>query len=1101
VRGSNASESYSRLNSLPIPPLPVNYARLPLTFEANKGQTDSQVRFLSRGKGYTAFLTAAGMVLSLRPSDVVTASSNHDAAANHTQQSRNSVLKFSLVGAAQSAQAIGEEQQPGRVNYFIGNDPAKWQMNVPTFGRVRYKNVYPGIDLIYYGNTRQLEYDFVVAPGADANQIKFEIHGTKEIALDSEGNLVLTTPSGDLHFQRPSVYQESASDARLSVDGGYIIEDATHIAFRVAHYDPGKPLVIDPVLLYSTYLGGSGNDQPTGIAVDSTGAVYISGYTDSSDFPLATLGSLPSGSTHVFVAKLYPTGSNLIYADYIGGNNLDYGYALTLDSSKNVYVTGSTASSNFPVVNAYQSQYPGSFNAFLTKISSSGSSLLYSTYLGGNGSDQPAGIAIDGLGNMLIAGNTTSTNFPVANAYQSTASANQGGQFGIYGFLTKFSSDGSSLIYSTYFGGSSNVAFNCGGTPCWPQPYSVISGIALDGTGDAYVGGSTNTYDFPATSGAYLTTNTTSQDATVGFTAKFSSSGVLGYSTYFYESSGSLTNINAIAVDTNGSAYVTGAALSDGTFPLTSTSICDPGTQGFNCSYAFVTKFNPAGSALLYSTFLGVNNFANPVAIALDTNNDAYVLASTSSNSFGLVNGIEPYSNAGDVIVAEIDPSAGSELFATYLGGSGDDNANALAVDSHGNLFATGATDSSDFPVSQTAFQRALGGNTDAFVVKIGPASAPSVTLDPVSLTFSTLPPGTTSQPQTSTLHNTGSAGLTISSITTNGDFAETDNCGTSVPAAGSCTFSVTFTPTTSGVRSGSIVIQDNAAGSPHTISLSGMGAGPAASFAPTSLTFSAQPVGTSSTAKQVTLTSSGTATLNISSIQVAGDYSQTNNCPAQLAASSSCTINVTFTPTTTGTRNGNLTVTDNASGGSQSVALAGSGSDFSLGISPASNTIKAGATATYTLTITPVGGSFPNAVQLACGTLPSHTSCSFSSKSVTPVASAATSTLSIATVSNSSEMVPLLPRSDVQFYAVWLQLPGFGSFGMFLLLPTRRMKKLRLFFLSILVLVGLISLTACAGGTGIAKQTGTTPGTYTVTITATSGNLQHSRTLTLNVQ
>jgi hypothetical protein len=1129
-------------------------------------------------------------------------------ASNATASSKshlpNTILQFRLIGAAQNPAILGEGPLPGRVNYFIGRDPAKWHTNIPTYTSVRYRNVYPGIDLVYYGSHQQLEYDLAVAPGADPSRIQFEITGASHTELDAEGNLVLQTSSGELHFQSPVIYQE-ASGVRVPVSGSYVMNDSTHIAFHVAQYDASKPLVFDPVLVYSTYLGGSGDDQPSGIAVDSTGSVYLAGSTDSTDFPLATLGSLSSTSTHVFVAKLDPTGSNLEYADYIGGNSEDEGYALALDSANEVYVTGSTASSDFPLLNPYQGTYPGSDNGFLTKVSADGSSLLYSTYLGGNGSDQPSSIAIDSLGSVLVAGNTTSTNFPVANAYQSTAGSNLGGLFGNYGFLTKFSPDGSYLVYSTYLAGNSNVAYNCG-SPCWPSPYSAINGIAVDSTGNAYAAGVTNTYNFPTTSGAYLTTDSTQENGSVGFASKFSSSGALDYSTYFYDSSG-LTNINAIAVDSSGFAYITGSALSDSTFPITSTSICDPGTLGYACGYVFVTKFDSTGSMLLYSTFLGPNNNANPQAIALDVHNDAYVLASTSSSTFGIVNGIEGYSNGSDLLLVEIDPAASTELFATYLGASADESPAGIAIDSTGSLYVAGSTDSNDLPVTQGSFQSVLGGGTDAFVMKIGPSSAPSVTLSPYFLHYSSQAVNSTSTAQTALLRNMGSSALAISSITTSGDFAESDDCGTSVSAASDCTLSVTFTPTAAGTRLGSISIRDDAEGSPHVINLSGIGLGPVAALSPGSLTFSAQIMGTSSAAKAVTLTNTGNATMNVGTIQITGDYAQTDNCPATLAANSSCsinvtftpiasgtrigalsvsdnaqaspqtvnltgtgssaavpivvvtptslsfsgqplttssasqavtftntgsapsnlgaiqitgdyaqtdncpatlaansacTINVTFTPTASGTRSGALTVTDNVQGSPQVVNLTGTGSDFSLASSPSSNTVQPGSAANYTLTVSHVGGFFGNAVKLTCSGMPAQTSCSLSPSAVTPGASAASSTLTITSTATVSQVTPKASRG-APIYAVWIQLQTIGLFGVVVIASKSSSRKMRGCVLAILLTMALLFMTSCAGGTGIGptRQTGTTPGTYTITVTGSSGNLQHSLPVTLIVQ
>src|ERR1700722_6885205 len=705
-------------------------AQMPLTFAANQGQISPQVQFLSRGKGYTAFLTAGELVLSLRPTDSATTAGIAAApTTKNTKQVQNTTLQFRLVGAAQTPLAVGEDPQPGKVNYFIGNDPEKWHTNVQTYAKVRYRNVYPGIDLVYYGSHRQLEYDFAISPGADPSRIQFEIKGAKQIHLDSQGDLVLQTTNGTLHFQSPVVYQES-NGLRVPVLGAYVMNDSTHIAFRVAQYDSSKPLVIDPVLVYSTYVGGSGNDLPVGIAVDNTGSVYIAGYTDSVDFPLAALGSLPTGADHVFVAKLDPSGSTLVYADYIGGNSQDYGYGLVLDSANEVYVTGTTSSSNFPVVSPYQGSLLGAFNGFLTKLSADGSSLLYSTFLGGNSADVTSTIAIDSAGSVLVAGYTFSTNFPVANAYQATVSPNQGGLLGEYGFLTKFSPDGSSLVYSTYLGGNSNVPYNCG-TPCWGTPSSAIGGIALDASGSAYVTGNTNTYNFPTTPSAYLPTDVTPQNSSVGFVSKFSTAGNLGYSTYLYESSGADTNLNAIAVDSSGSAYVTGQAFSDGTFPINSTSICDPGVLGWGCNFAFVTKFDPTGSTLAYSTFLGPNNQATPQAIALDTKDNAYILSSSISSSFSMVDGIEPYTNESDLLLVEIDPLASTQLFATFLGGSANEYPAGMTLDSTGNIYIAGATDSTDLPVTQGAFQNLLAGSSNAFVLKIGPNSDPATALSP----------------------------------------------------------------------------------------------------------------------------------------------------------------------------------------------------------------------------------------------------------------------------------------------------------------------------------------------------------------------------------
>jgi Beta-propeller repeat/Abnormal spindle-like microcephaly-assoc'd, ASPM-SPD-2-Hydin len=1305
TRSVSAQQTAAAQSLQPNPQAVRNYGHLPLTFEANQGQAAGQVKFLSRGQGYTTFLTAGGMVLNLRASRVEPASNRNSQAAS-SQPPASATLQFSLIGANRNPQVVGEDPQPGHVNYFIGKDPSKWYTNLPTYAKVRYKNVYQGIDLIYYGNHQQLEYDFAVAPGADPRQIQFEIKGASQMALGEQGDLVLNVNGAKLHFQSPVVYQES-NGTRVPVSGGYEMKDSSHIGFAVANFDARKPLVIDPVLVYSTYLGGSGADQPTGIAIDNSGNVYVAGYTNSADFPMATLGSLPPNTDHVFVAKLDSTGSNLIYADYIGGNSDDYGVALALDSANEVYVTGSTQSSNFPVVNAYQSQQPGPYTGFLTRVSADGSALIYSTYLGGNNYDQPAGVAIDGSGEVLVAGYTQSTNFPVANAYQSTALANQGGNYGTYGFLTKFSADDSSLVYSTYFAGNSNVEE---GGCCWVSPFNTINSVAADANGNAYVTGTTNTYNFPVTSGSYSTTNTTAQNANIAFVSKFNSAGGLDYSTYFFDPSGYTVSTAAIAVDGSGSAYITGSAYSDTTFPVTSTSICNPGTDGSACSYGFVTKFNAAASALSYSTFLGPNNDATPQAIALDANDDAYVFASASSSSFAEVNGIEPYDSQDDVLLVEIDPTGSNQLFATYMGGSGDDEPAGIAVDGDGNMYIVGSTDSSDLPTTQGAFQTVTGGNTDAFIAKIGPASAPAVSLIPNSLQFSAIAVSSTSSAQTVLLRNMGSSALSISSLTASGDFAQTNDCGSSVPAAGSCTISVTFTPTAQGSRSGSIAVEDDAAGSPHNVALYGVGEdgsggspAPNAAVAPTTLTFSNVPVGHSSLSQSVTLTNAGnasmsiaglqitgdfsqtntcstslaaganctisvvftptaegtrtgtltindnaqgspqtvsltgtgtagtlvlgsntltfssvqvglsasqavtlsntgngpvsinglqisgdyaqinncpspisggascsitvvftptatgtrtgtltvtsgaqatqqtvslsgigiqadlvlsstalafanmplgtpsasqaltlkntgTASLSLSNLQVTGDYKQTNNCTATLAAGSSCTVNVVFTPTATGTRTGSLTITDSL-GTPQTVTLSGTGVDFSLSSSSTDNTIQPGASATYTLTASAVGGSFSNAVDLSCSGLPAQATCSFSPSSVTPGASKATVTLTISTTDSIAENTPAIPAHQKPISTLWMQVQGLGVVGMVLANGKKRSKKAAILILLVLLVLGMLFMSGCAGGTGIAPQTQQTPQSFTITVTGVSGSLQHSVPVTLTVQ
>ena len=984
------------------PRLAESYGKLPLSFEVNKGQTDSRVKFLSRGGGYSLFLTGNEAVLSLRKgsrqskvesrtgagigsadlalrsaafpgllrspaeeletnartADPKTGSalrgllgssfqfpvSNFQTpATNNEPRTTDALLRMKLVGANPNPKIVGMDELPGKSNYFIGNDPKKWRTNVPNYAKVRYANVYPGVDLVYYGNQGELEYDFVVQPGSDLRQIALDVGAGLvpaqgghpqgvPLRIDGHGDLVVGTDGGEVTFHKPVIYQpatynEPRTTNKELIEGKYMLA-GNRVTFEVANYDKTRPLVIDPALAYSTYLGGSDYDAGYGIAVDASGHSYITGYTASFDFPVipgafqtkyAGRGSGCCTAGNAFVVKLNAAGSALVYSTYVGGTNNDFVSAMAVDAWGNAYITGSTQSFNFPTTKgAFQTSLRSGFgNAFVSKLGPAGSALLYSTFLGGSGAgDGASGMAVDASGNAYVTGSTYSYDFPTTpGAFQTTCPACAGYSSG---FVTKFNAAGSALDYSTYLGGSSNGF-----------PY----GIAVDASGNAYVTGWTVSRNFPTTPGAFQTTFTGDVDA---FTSKLNAVGSrLLYSTYFGGSVPSEAGYEAgsegrgIAVDASGHAYIAGSTNCTD-FPTTSGAfqMSFPGSFGD----AFVSKLNAAGSELVYSTYLGGSGGSGGSGIAVDASGNANVTGGTSGG-FPTTPGAFQTTfgggfDMGNAFVTKLNAAGSALLYSTYLGGSGGDGGAGIAVDALGNIYVTGVTGSSNFPVTSGAFQIALRGPVDAFVAKISIADVPSVVWTPPNLTFGPQVVGTTSAAQNVLLSNFGTGPLSITSIVPSGDFAQSNDCAGTVPPLGSCTIGVTFTPTATGIRTGAIIITDNAPGSPHQLPLAGAGGIPAVTLTPPSLTFGPQASGTISGAQALTLKNTGDGPLNITGVSASpsANFAETNNCTGTVNPGVSCTLNVTFTPTSQGMLSGDITLTDDAPGSPQTIPLSGTG-------------------------------------------------------------------------------------------------------------------------------------------------------------------------------
>jgi hypothetical protein len=968
-----------------------------------------------------------------------------------------------LVGANPNAQVTGTDELPGKANYFLGNDPSQWHTDIPTYAKVKYEGVYPGVDLVYYGaRGGELEYDFVVAPGADPHAIALDVaaglsrhpssknggvkpplqiapngdlvikdddvaaglsrhpHGGVKppLQIAPNGDLVIETADGDLRFHKPVVYQPKSTANRQSsignrqfLDGHYVLQAHNQVGFEVASYDHRRPLVIDPVLSYATYVGGNGGDIGYSIQVDTNLDAYIAGVTNSSNFP--TLGAEQGaygGNGDCFVTKMNSTGTKLLFSTYFGGSGSDTATALAV-SNGSPFITGYTSSTNFPVkvpattppTLPFQQNYGGgSSDAFVAQFNTDGNVLVYSSYLGGSGADFGQGIAVDSSGNAYVTGSTQSTNFPVTNTapntpYQSTLNGSQNA------FVTKVNPTGVALVYSTYLGGSTADS---------------AQSIQLDSSGNAYIAGYTFSTNFPVVA-PYQNALGGGSDA---FVSELNATGsALTFSTYLGGSGNDYAY--GLALDATGSPniYITGATVSTN-FP---TTVGAYQTALAGSSDAFVAKFNNAGSSLLYSTYLGGTDADQGNAIAVTSAGIAYVTGYTESSDFPTLNPVQSVlgiSNnqycgttpCADAFVTQFNAAGNALTYSTYLGGNGPDFGQGIAVDDTGDSYITGSTSSTNFPVvsppnsvtSATSYvppyKSTLTGTAgNAFVAKIDSGNNPNISIEPGTLNFGNETVSVTSPLQEVYLVNPSTVPLVITEIQPQEVdnsftvFTENDDCvGTIAPGGGYCTMYVGFTPDSTGNKTDTIIITDNAggvAGTQQQITLTGSGvtAATAVTVVPTSLSFSSQNVGTVSPPQNVTVTNTGTEPLAISKISTGttGDFTETDTCGTLgdiLAVNQSCSISVTFSPVASGTRSGALTISDNATGSPQSVTLTGIGAAaFTLSTPKAlnpGNPALIGATSTSFVIVANGPSSFNGTIGLACPTTlaTSQMTCSF---------------------------------------------------------------------------------------------------------------------------
>jgi hypothetical protein len=730
------------------------YGKLPLSFELNQGQSDAEVKFLSRGAGYTLFLTPTEAVWSLRDANRGSRNDGNQPSALSHQSS--AVLRMRLVGSHPDPNIVGEDQQPGRSNYLKGNDRSRWQRNVPLYSRVRYTNVYAGVDMLYYGSRQQLEYDFIVAPGADPKVIALDFEGVDDLSLDTEGNLVLRTGAGEVTHHAPVIYQET-DGVRQPVSGHYIIKDKYQVGFEVAAYDRSRPLMIDPVVQYSTYLGGDDDDErANGVAVDAAGHAYVTGETSSSDFPsVDAFDSSLSGPSDAFITKFTTDGSALVYSTQIGGNLFDVGNGIAVTADGKACITGltgelsSNSQNSFPVTsNALQDA--GNPNrrdtdAFVTVLTPDGGSLVYSTFYGGAsinegfGLDQGNGIAVDSTGKVYITGTAISNDLKVKNGFQRSR---KGLTFDA--FIAKFNPSAStgpaSLLYASYLGGSDVDQGN---------------GIAVDKFGVAYVVGRTDSDNFPTKSSSLLEPfQKNDRLGADGFIAKISpaqsGNSSLTYSTYLGGSGDD--EALAVAVDASQRTYITGVTGSQD-FPLK-----NPFDTQFNGgSNAFVTKMNADGTALFYSSLFGGNGEDQGAGIAVDSKGNAYVAGTTgSSNGFPVLNAFQPTKGIGDDAfvagISAVDSTsiAPQILFSSFLGGNADDAGHAIALGPKKSVLVAGETVAVDFPTTAGAFQKEnpFGSGRAAFITRIAEVNADTIgAFSPADLSFRLRNSNTTGPP------------------------------------------------------------------------------------------------------------------------------------------------------------------------------------------------------------------------------------------------------------------------------------------------------------------------------------------------------------------
>ena len=1075
--GSPFPDGSSRSHAKLKPDVQSLLSHLPLIFEPNQDQADSSVKFVARGAGYSLYLDSMGAILAT------------PMPRGSSSRGKLEAVRMTLVGANPSAAIAGNDPLPGKSNYFIGNDPKKWRTGIPQFAGVHYRNVYPGIDLVFYGSQGHLEYDFKVAPGADPAQAELQFDGATKLEL-SGGDLLLKGTSADVRLQAPHIYQ-SAAGHQQPVDGRFVLRAANRVGFEIGSYDRRRELVIDPTISYSTYFGGTGSETSPSIAVNGNGFIYLAGSTTSTDLPKTAnaLQSTLNGAQNIFILEIDPTiagAGGVAYLTYLGGSGTDTSVGLAVDNGGNVFVAGSTTSANFPSVNGYASPVAGAgmshaFVSEITQITSALPALAYSTVLAGNGADVASGMAIDNNSHVFVTGTTTSTNsvlspsivFPASflpTPFQQAPSPGSIIQF----FVTKVDTKNigvASVPYSTYFGGA---------TPS--GAVAIGGGIAVDSTGNVYFSGTTNF-----------------------FNSQESQGGGGGQATDF-----PILNAYQPCLDTIPSTTIITQIM------------CSPPTTTPYPTDAFIAKLNPANAQtgaqqLLFSSYFGGAGADSSTALTIDTGAASiYITGSTDSSDFLIPTSTAPFQMCLDTPVNPVPPATCTTTtgapndayvakftnpiestgttptlvglsYFSYLGGTGTDSGSAIAVDTAGGALLTGSTSSVDFPTSTGAIQTHLGGVENAFFAHINTTTVLGTN---TVASYSTYFGGNGTDHGTSialdpSLNVYFAGDTTSTNLQTQGGLQSTLN-GTNSdafavrlqPASDLCIRCVlpVLSPASGIVSAGNIVtvtytITNNGPDLATNITVSGS--------VTTGATFGSASAG------------SGTCSAPTGNSVVC-------TIPT-LQSGSTSTVAFTATPTKAGSYSATATVTAaNNTNTSNTATASFTATDFSISILPSSQTVVAGGVANYSVVVTP-SQTFGNNVSLTCGSLPVGTSCGFNPSSLTfSGPGALSSTLNLTTTPR-----PVTTISSIKwrgpFYALWLMAPGMALLG---LGGSKRRRKRLLGLFAVLTLLATVALQpACSGAKQQQTVTGTPAGSYPLTVTATSGSFTQSAGFSLTVQ